>query len=213
MSPTLRFHAPVVVAGFVVAVACSSVARADEQQRARLPAPPEDDSPVALRVAPPPLAEPDADQGADADTVLGSHVEHGGYGSPELKLTSLSGRSALLVGGEGGWIIGRRLVLGGGGYGAATEVQSPSVLQPAGGDAHLSMGGGATSSTSDGSFHRSDSFFVVEPDLAAEVNLARHVRLAIGGSYRFVGGTEVTGFTATRLNGPAATLALRFGLV
>jgi hypothetical protein len=238
MSPERCSKPVALVVGFFVVLAAMPLARADDVQRGRPTTPADDESAVGFRAAPPPLPEPDADLGADGDTVLGTHVDHGGYGSPELKLTALNGRSALLVGGEGGWIIGRRLVLGGGGYGAATEVTAPSILQSPGGNAHLGMGyggfrlggivgsrklthvtfgvliggGGATASTSDGTYHRSDTFFVVEPDLGAEVNLARHVRLGLGGTYRFVGGTEVSGFTSTRLNGPAAMLALRFGV-
>jgi hypothetical protein len=179
----------------------------------------------------------DANDRAEAETEPGSGISHGGYGAPSLKVTTLGGEAAMLIGAEVGWIIGRTLVLGAAGYGSATNATSPASLQPASGGANLGMGyggfrvggiigarklthvtvgalvggGGATSATTTGTFRQSDGFFVVEPDLAAEVNLARHVRLAVGGSYRFVAGTDVAGFTATRLSGPAAALALRFG--
>lgn len=196
----------------------------------------QDDGPTIARPIPPPVPPPpDADDGGD--TVLQNHLTHGGYGAPSLKITSLAGDPTLLAGAEGGWIIGHAIVLGGAGYTTVTDVVSPAVLQPASGNArlglgyggfrfgaifrhrrvaHLTMGllvggGGADSETKDGSYHRSDRFFVVEPDLTGEVNVARHVRFALGGTYRFVGGTEVAGFTATRLSGPAALFSLRFG--
>jgi hypothetical protein len=241
MSPLARLPSYLAVAVLLLA---ARSARADEAPPPEpRQAPLADDAPApyvipppVMRAAPPPVPPPpEADEGGD--TVLGSHVSHGAYGAPSLKMTTLAGDGAMLVGGEGGWIIGRALVLGGAGYGTVTNVVSPEPLQPAAGNAHLTIsyggvrlggvvgsnrrthvtlgvligGGGARSETESGTFRRSDSFFVVEPDLAAEVNLARHVRLALGGSYRFVGATEVTGFTPTRLGGPAATLALRFG--
>lgn len=199
--------------------------------------PPDESVPTVVRPAPPPVPEPADSEDEGGRTVLGRHVSHGAYGGPSLKVTSLAGDGAMFVGGEGGWIIGHQLVLGGGGYASVTDVVSPQSLQPARGNAHLSMGyggfrfggivrprrlthlvfgvlvggGGASSTTRDGFFRQSDGFFVVEPDLAAEVNLATHVRIGIGGSYRFVGGTDVSGFTSTRLSGPAAGLTLRFG--
>lgn len=54
-------------------------------------------------------------------TIFGSDFESGGYGAPELKLGPVNGVSSLFVGGRGGWIIGHRLVIGGGGYGMTTN--------------------------------------------------------------------------------------------
>ena len=42
------------------------------------------------------------------------------------------------------------------------------------------FGGSAGSENKSLSYHRSDAFLVVEPDLEAEANLTRHVRLTRG---------------------------------
>jgi hypothetical protein len=228
MRPT-TLSVGVLVATVAATLATSTNARADEEtatttaSRPREPPPP-----VATTTAPPPKEE----------TLFGDHVDHGGYGAPELKVTSVADSGALLAGAHGGWIINHHLVLGGGGYGLTTDVPSPSVLQPANGGAKLTMaygglrfgailaphsivhvamsmlvgGGNAGSATSSGAAHRSDTFWVVEPDVALEANLARNVRLTAGFEYRIVGGTEVPGLTATNLSGPAGSLAVKFGV-
>ncbi len=54
-------------------------------------------------------------------TIFGSDYSSGGYGAPELKLGNVNHNMSLLLGGRGGWIIGHRFVLGGGGYGMTTS--------------------------------------------------------------------------------------------
>jgi len=63
-------------------------------------------------------------QGDDSEefrTIFGSDFKSGGYGAPELKLGNVHGQTGLFLGGRGGWIIGHRFVLGGGGYGLTTS--------------------------------------------------------------------------------------------
>jgi hypothetical protein len=68
------------------------------------------------------------------EVLLGAGVHQGGYGAPEVKLTSLTGDPALLAGAQIGWIIDRSFVLGLAGYGLTTahspvpELSSP--VQP-----------------------------------------------------------------------------------
>ena len=57
----------------------------------------------------------------DFQTIFGDNFTSGGYGAPELKLGNVNGETSLLLGGRGGWIIGHRFVLGGGGYGMTTS--------------------------------------------------------------------------------------------
>jgi hypothetical protein len=54
-------------------------------------------------------------------TIFGSDFSSGGYGAPELKLGKVNNEMSLLLGGKGGWIIGHKFVLGGGGYGLTTN--------------------------------------------------------------------------------------------
>ncbi len=54
-------------------------------------------------------------------TIFGDNFSSGGYGAPELKLGPVNGETSLFLGGRGGWIIGHKFVLGGGGYGLTTS--------------------------------------------------------------------------------------------
>jgi hypothetical protein len=47
------------------------------------------------------------------ETLIGSVQSSGGYGAPTVALTTLNGETAAMVGGQGGWVLNRRLVLGG----------------------------------------------------------------------------------------------------
>ncbi len=66
------------------------------------------------------------------------------------------------------------------------------------------------SSDSGYSIERS-AFFVVEPGLELEVNVTRVLRLAIGGSYRWVRGSDLTTVTDDDLTNWAGNFAIRFG--
>jgi hypothetical protein len=47
------------------------------------------------------------------ETLFGGVQSSGGYGAPTVALTTLSGETAAMVGGQGGWVLNRRFVLGG----------------------------------------------------------------------------------------------------
>ena len=60
---------------------------------------------------------------AQENTLLGDgEIDHGGFGGPVVKFTSVNDEFALLVGGRGGWIINHTFTLGGGGYGLVNEI-------------------------------------------------------------------------------------------
>jgi hypothetical protein len=75
-------------------------------------------------------------------TLQTGKITHGGYGGPELKMTSVSSTAAMLVGGQGGWIIGHSLTLGGAGYGLATRVDAPDQTGVPLGDSRVQLGYG-----------------------------------------------------------------------
>lgn len=56
-----------------------------------------------------------------------------------------------------------------------------------------------------------DAFFVAEPSAALELNVARNLRVAVGGSYRLVSGARLPQVRSADLNGPVGSLTLRFG--
>lgn len=64
-------------------------------------------------------AQDDTEQ--EFQTLFSGDYESGGYGAPEFRFGKVNGNMSLLFGGRGGWIIGNKFVLGGGGYGMTTS--------------------------------------------------------------------------------------------
>lgn len=58
---------------------------------------------------------------AGEQTLFSRELEHGGYGAPVVRFTSIKSESAVLIGGQGGWILNHTLVIGVGGYGIVTN--------------------------------------------------------------------------------------------
>jgi hypothetical protein len=67
-----------------------------------------------------------------------------------------------------------------------------------------------SSSDSDYSIERS-AFFVVEPGLDLEVNITKVLRLAVGASYRWVTGTDLSTLTDNDLTNWSGNFSIRFG--
>ena len=175
---------------------------------------------------------------AQEATLINGEIESGGFGGPVLKVTNINGENSVMVGGRGGWIINHSFVLGGGGYGLVTDVKakvSDSIHQyiemgyggleleyiASSNDLlHLSIGmlvgGGGIGykyETNDGfnSMHNKNSFFVLEPNINANLNVTRFFRIAAGISYRYVSGLKSVVSTNADLSGPSANLTFKFG--
>ena len=56
-----------------------------------------------------------------------------------------------------------------------------------------------------------EGFFVAEPAVHAEINLATHVRLAVGMGYRFSAGGDQYRFTSSNARGATGSFAIKFG--
>jgi hypothetical protein len=56
-----------------------------------------------------------------------------------------------------------------------------------------------------------DSFFIMEPGIAVELNVTGFMRLDAGASYRFISGLETDGLTESAIGGPSAVLTFKFG--
>jgi hypothetical protein len=56
-----------------------------------------------------------------------------------------------------------------------------------------------------------DAFFVAEPSVSAELNVAKWCRVTLGGGYRFVSGVELPGLSNSDISGPSARLMVKFG--
>jgi hypothetical protein len=178
---------------------------------------------------------------AQQETLLQGELESGGWGGPAIQLTSLNDATGILVGGGGGWIINHTFTIGGFGYGLVNNIRgialppdSSLYLNFGYGGVYLAyihasdhllhftlstlIGGGSLSfrehASNSGEVARNDSpdsFFLIEPGLDAEVNIAPTVRVAIGGNYRFVSGVELGELDNTKISGPSAHLIVKFG--
>jgi hypothetical protein len=175
---------------------------------------------------------------AQEQTLFDGSLQSGGFGAPVLKVTRVNDQVGLMVGGSGAWIVNHSLSIGGAGYGLATDVNTKGFGPDT---ARLDMGyGGAVIGyqiasdnlvhvgvqaligagavdyrrswrTDDRNYDDIDGFFVVEPGISGELNVAKNVRVNLEGSWRFVNGVELPGVTNAGLSGPSATLTLKFG--
>jgi hypothetical protein len=198
---------------------------------------------ASLAGAQPREREPARDTADTEEELVSGPVEHGGYGAPEARVSTLFQKPVVFGGAQGGWILNHSIVIGGAGY--ATARRSPDEIAPVGMEdpyvavgyggvrvavvlfpkrlVHVSFatlvgGGGAQISEWDGSDsdeddppESTDEFFVMEPEAALEVNLWKHTRLAVAGSYRYVSMFRSDFVEAEDLRGPALGLALKFG--
>ncbi|MDZ7317795.1 MAG: hypothetical protein ONB11_01465 [candidate division KSB1 bacterium] len=177
---------------------------------------------------------------AQQQTLISGQIEHGGFGGPVVKFSSINDRFGVLVGGRGGWIINHTLVLGGAGYGLVNDVPAkvPGLL----GEEYLDFGYGGFEMewiiNSDKLLHFSvqtligagavnyryqingarfsthldeDEVFVLEPGLTLDLNVTPWFRFSAGGSYRYVTGVQSSASSNADLTGPSAVIMLRFG--
>ncbi len=70
-------------------------------------------------------------------------LRHSGYGAPLVRLSPIDGKNSILVGGQGGWIIDDRFVLGIGGCGLVTRHEKENLdIEPKVDTLYLQMGYG-----------------------------------------------------------------------
>lgn len=177
-------------------------------------------------------------------TLLGPDVDHGGYGGLVTKVTPINGQAALMLGGEGVWIIDRSVYVGAQAMGIVNSVDAPKLqatgkpyllwLNEAGvrggyilnsdNLVHFSAGalvGAGSMQLADRypwtdpakveTYGDQDYYFLLEPEVGAELNVAPWMRARLGASYRIVSGAESEGMTNGALSGPAGSLTLMFG--
>jgi hypothetical protein len=176
---------------------------------------------------------------AQEQTLITGPVDHGGFGGPMFQLTQIDEQLGVLIGGHGGWIIDHTVYIGGGGFGLVNEIEVNSapdstpylnlgygglelgVVLASNRLVHLTVssliGGGGVNyrSTSWNGDYDVDSagdvYFVLEPALHLVLNVTRHFRVALGGSYRYVSGIDLEGLSDNAVTGPSASLTLKFG--
>ena len=63
---------------------------------------------------------------ARADTLISGDIEHGGFGGPIFRITSLNGQTVALSGGRGAWLVNSMFSIGGAGLSTASDnIEAP----------------------------------------------------------------------------------------
>lgn len=174
----------------------------------------------------------------------------GGYFSVGAGYTQVLNTGGLLVGGQGGWMLGHRVAIGGGGYGLMSRIHAerfdehleangvvarPSTLHFGYGGAfaevllnhrapvHVSLPlligyGGCNINSPIGEDDPqadvgllSQGFFVVQPGVHAELNVAEHVRVDVGMDYRYTSDIHLTALPTDALRGFNWMVRLKVG--
>ncbi len=178
---------------------------------------------------------------AQEQTLVGNgEMSNGGFGGPVIKYTQIKNEPAVLVGGRGGWIINHTFIIGGGGYGLANQIESDYITDYSkpyidfgyGGFeleyiiqsdqlVHFSIytliGAGGVNYRADSHNswedwnYSSDEFFVLEPALNVEVNIASFFRINAGASYRYISGVNYDNLKNEDFSGFSGVLTLKFG--
>jgi hypothetical protein len=178
---------------------------------------------------------------ADQETLFGSDIESGGFGGPVVKFTQVNSEFAVMTGGRGGWIINHMVVLGGGGYGLASDVDASdktrNFYNNDGLDIEFGYGGfeieyinnsdrlihytlytliGAGGINlhdpdRDNFEHDGDAVFVLEPAINCILNATTWLRIGAGVSYRLVSSVDTYGIDSSDIGGIAASLVFKFG--
>lgn len=175
----------------------------------------------------------------EPEVLIPRTARNGGWGGPVVQISTLRDRAAVFVGGRGGWLLAGRLTLGGGGFGLANRIPAPAAAQRPGEELALQMGyggawleytfsplrllhvsvgtliggGGLSLAWRHGGSYGSgsDAFFVGEPAVTAELNLARSVRVNVGAAYRWTVGADMDGLSYSDVAGFSLVAGLKFG--
>jgi len=59
---------------------------------------------------------------AQDETLISGEIESGWYVAPLFKVGQINGDTGFFIGGQGGWIINHRFVIGGMGYGLINDI-------------------------------------------------------------------------------------------
>lgn len=174
---------------------------------------------------------------AQTETLVGDDFQSGGYGAPIWKVTTVAGKTTVMSGGRGAWVINRTYSLGGGGFSLVSDLETdevstdgkPLFLRMSYGGLelgymhrtaklvhlvfHLTMGGGTVElrEHSPSKEEASDNFYALEPSLGVDANVTTWFRLGAGVSYLVPLGAELDPFDASDFGGPGAVLVLKFG--
>jgi hypothetical protein len=169
-------------------------------------------------------------------TLITGQTEVGGYAAPVTRFIEVKEEFGVLAGGRVGMVVNHVFGFGLAGYGtvhepAPDELAGLEGMELAYGGLVLEyvfkphavvhiclpclVGGGQVQFTGDyldpETGEDSDAFFVLEPELALEFNIARNWRLGFGVGYRHVSGTDLTDLTDEDLSGVNGAVTVKIG--
>ncbi len=179
-------------------------------------------------------------QDEEPKTLLGTVTKVSGFGGFNIEFGNIDGNFTVLSGGGGGILLNRSIFLGGYGTGASNDIKIdlngidtrldfghggfwlgydafPSKLVHLTTAVKLGWGNARfrpeASFPSMGTFDTSfsESIFVIQPQLGAELNITRFFKIALTGNYRFVQGLNTDGVDEDLLNSFSTELAFKFG--
>ncbi len=169
------------------------------------------------------------------ETLITGKTRLGFFVAPVMKITELHDNVEGFMGGYAGLIINRNFVIGVGGFGLVNDFEDGAPRDRLldfgyGGlllgyisrshklvhlSVHSLIGGGGVcyriwyDDWFDDSYE--DAVFVLEPGLDLELNVTRHFRIGLGGSYRLVYGVDFADLSSHDISGPSASLTFTLG--
>ena len=174
-------------------------------------------------------------------TLLGDHIDHGGFGALMFNYSKINDSDAFLFGIRGGWMINHVFTIGLGGYGffnnAGIDNMVDGNFDLAGGyggllleatilaakPIHLTfpviIGAGGVAALDyrqyphyeDYYVTASDVYFVIQPGVEVEFSLVRAMRMGLSVSYRYTADVDMVGISKNALNGWNFGLTMKFG--
>jgi hypothetical protein len=179
------------------------------------------------------ISSPAMAQDPQPESAIGTRLrDFGGYLELNMRFGDLMDEFAAFAGGRAAVLLKRRVYLGLGGAGLATD--NARIAGPIPGTTSaLRMGyggiligyviptrslvqittdvlvgaGGISLEDQD----QDDAIFIFEPSLGVELMLSRVARLGLGAGYRFVGDTDLAGIDDSDLRGLTGTVSVRVG--
>ena len=175
----------------------------------------------------------------ESQQLLKEPIQHGIYGAPVLKFSKIGtdNVNGLIIGGEVGWILNKKYVLGLSLNGLSTVVKAPQISPVEGlilvtnyagfflgyvhnsqklvhGEAQVLLGMGQAfyrDQEYNATYDQNDAYIIIEPGVNAVLNVTSGFRIAAGLSYRSAGRVNLIGLQNSDLSGITFNLAFKVG--
>ena len=165
----------------------------------------------------------------ERELLLAGELEFGGFGSPVLKATNITGKDKLLIGGQGALLINKTFYFGGGGGGTARDIGGGFSSYSYGGiiagmfiqphkaihyyaDVGLYSGnlssGGDSNNANDNS---AEDFMIIEPGAGIALNIMKYAKLVLGVSFKIVSAVDREDISNDDVGGFSLNGAVLFG--